>query len=137
MSQEDIDYLDKQFEQNIKNELEATEKPSNMTDEEWDEANTLFMKGIDNLAVGAYAGFEEDENGNITFDPAMFAAGLGGYTAVKEIAKNPTIRRELKGYIERRLNEFENKPYSQFVTGTQRAVDGGVSYRKSKLTMLP
>lgn len=44
--------------QNRKN-IEHSQKPADMSDEDWAEANMLFSKGIDNLAVGAYAGFNK------------------------------------------------------------------------------
>ena len=55
--------------------LSVPQKPADMSDEDWAEANMLFAKGVDNLAVGAYAGFNKDEEGNITFDPEKFVLG--------------------------------------------------------------
>lgn len=105
MSQEDIDELERM-------DLEDLSA----------EADMVFAKGGDNLAAGMIAGIEQDEQGNITFDPAKFAAGLGGYSVVKALAKNPTVRGEIKGYLERTIDELEQKPGFDVVTGTQRAV---------------
>ena len=49
--------------------------------------NPVFAKFGDNIAAGMVAGVEQDEKGNWTFDPAKFVAGLGGYTAAKEVLK--------------------------------------------------
>ena len=67
-----------------------------MPDEDWIEAQNVFAKGGDNLVAGTVAGLEEDENGNLTLNPEKFVLGLGGYTAVKAIAKNKTV--QLSGY---------------------------------------
>lgn len=47
----------------------------------------IFSQFADNLAVGTVAGIEQNEDGTWTFNPDMFVAGLGGYTAVKAMAK--------------------------------------------------
>lgn len=60
-----------------------------MSFEEAEKAGLIpFAKGIDNLAVGAIAGIEEDENGNLTFDPEKFLIGLGGWQIAKMTAKH-------------------------------------------------
>lgn len=76
----------------------------------WEEANAVFAKGIDNLAVGTYAGINEDENGNITFDPEKFILGLGGYTAVKAALKNDLVRGELKNRVMYALDMIDLNP---------------------------
>lgn len=81
------------------------------------DGNQLFIRGADNVAVGMVAGVGEDENGNITFDPEKFVLGLGGYTAVKALAKNPTVRKELREYAQRALSELDVKPHAQYLTG--------------------
>lgn len=50
-------------------------------------SGAVFSKFADNLAAGTVAGVEEDEQGNITFNPEKFVAGLGGYTAAKTMFK--------------------------------------------------
>tara|TARA_R110000851_G_scaffold105565_2_gene224042 strand:+ start:1627 stop:4254 length:2628 start_codon:yes stop_codon:yes gene_type:complete len=50
-------------------------------------SGAVFSKFADNLAAGTVAGVEEDEQGNITFNPEKFVAGLGGYTAAKAMFK--------------------------------------------------
>ncbi len=87
-SENNIDY---------KAELEKLDNTDvKLSKDDWEEANAVFAKGIDNVAVATYAGINEDENGNITFDPEKFILGLGGYTAVKQALKNGTIRGKLK-----------------------------------------
>lgn len=68
--------------------------------EEADKAGLIpFSKGADNLLAGTVAGVETDEDGNIVgFDPEMFVAGLGGYTALKVALKNKEIQGALKDY---------------------------------------
>ena len=80
---------------------------------EWEEANAVFAKGLDNVAVGAYAGIGQDENGNITFDPEKFILGLGGYTAVKQALKNGTIRGKLKDIAVDALDRVNFNPEVQ------------------------
>lgn len=46
------------------------------------------IKLADNVAAGTIAGIEEDEEGNLTFDPAKFVLGFGGYTAAKKAFKS-------------------------------------------------
>jgi len=93
-----------------------------------EEANQVFVKGGDNLAVGVVAGIEKDEDGNITFDPAKFVAGLGGYTAVKALAKSKTIQKELKEYAVRAIDKLESKPGFNMLTGVQRVVPTDSKY---------
>lgn len=52
------------------------------------QGKVLFSKFADNLAVGTIAGVETDENGNITFDPEKFIAGLGGTQILKQAYKS-------------------------------------------------
>jgi len=82
-----------------------------MSDTDWDEANALFSKGIDNLAVGTYAGIETDENGNIVdFNADDFVIGLGGYTALKMALKNGTVQGKLKEYAQSAINKIDMNP---------------------------
>jgi len=81
-----------------------------MSDTDWKEVNELFAKGADNLAVGTFAGIEEDENGNITFDPEKFVLGLGGYTAVKTALKNKQIQGKLKEYAQKAIDTVDMNP---------------------------
>lgn len=46
----------------------------------------LFAKGGDNVLAGGIAAIGEDENGNITFDPAKFLAGALGLQVAKKFA---------------------------------------------------
>ena len=85
-------------------------KPKNMSSSDWEEANTLFSKGIDNVAVATYAGVEEDENGNITFSPEKFLIGLGGYTAVKAAIKNKQVQGKLKEYAQKAIDTVDMNP---------------------------
>jgi len=98
-----------------------------------DEANSVFAKGGDNLAAGLIAGIEKDEDGNITFDPEKFVLGLGGYTAVKALAKNKTIQKEFKSYVDRALTDLENKKGFNYLTGKQSIVDAGKAPSKNSL----
>jgi len=84
-----------------------------LTPNEWEEANTVFAKGLDNVAAGTYAGIGQDENGNITFDPEKFILGLGGYTAVKAALKNGTIRGKLKDIAVDALDRVNFNPEVQ------------------------
>lgn len=86
------------------------DKPKEMSDDDWNTANAVFSKGIDNVAVGTYAGVEQDENGNITFDPGKFVLGLGGYTAVKAALKNKTVQGKLKEYAQDAINKIDMNP---------------------------
>lgn len=87
-----------------------------------DYGNAIFAKFADNLAAGTLAGVEEDEQGNITFDPEKFILGLGGYTAAKALIKNPTIQKEFKEYADRTLTELETNPKFNMFTGKQSIV---------------
>jgi hypothetical protein len=80
----------------------------------------VFSKFADNIVAGTIAGVEEDENGNITFNPEKFVLGLGGYSVVKALLKNPNVQDELRGWAERAINELETKPGFDMLTGTQR-----------------
>jgi len=85
----------------VRNEnVNYTDKPKDMSDDDWTTANEVFSKGADNLAVGTYAGLGEDEDGNITLDPSKFdfdnfLLGLGGYTALKTAIKNKKVQGKL------------------------------------------
>lgn len=80
-----------------KQTVEDTEKKAF---EEAEKAGLIpFAKFGDNLLAGTVAGVETDEDGNIVgFDPEMFVAGLGGYTALKTALKNKEIQGALKDY---------------------------------------
>ncbi len=97
MSKTEMDELDKEF---IREEAEQL----------WAEADTVFAKGGDNIAAGLVAGIEEDENGNISFNPVNFIVGMGGYTAVKAMLKSPKVRDELKNYAQKALDSVEGNP---------------------------
>ncbi len=88
-----------------------------MSAKDWEEANALFSKGADNLAVAAYAGVNEDENGNITFDPEKFIIGLGGYTAVKTALKSGAVRGKLKEYAQKAIDTVDMNPQVQKKNG--------------------
>jgi len=111
MSKDDIAELDR---------MEAAQLAS--------EANQLFAKGGDNLAAGTIAGIDEDENGNITFDPEKFVLGLGGYTAVKALARNKTLQKEFKGYINRALDDLERNPKFNYLSGKQNVLSDTDTY---------
>ncbi|MGB3988540.1 MAG: hypothetical protein WBK67_02485, partial [Minisyncoccales bacterium] len=81
-----------------------------MSADDWAEANVLFSKGADNLAVGAFAGIEQDENGNLTFDAEKFVLGLGGYTAVKAALKNKQVQGKLKEYAQKAVDIVDMNP---------------------------
>jgi hypothetical protein len=101
------------------------------------DGNQIFARGADNLLAGTIAGVDEDENGNITFDPEKFVIGLGGYTAVKALAKNPTVQKELREYAQRALNELDTKPHAQYLTGEQRMAPFGKDALIEDLTGIP
>ncbi len=67
---------------------------------------TLFSKGIDNLAVGMYAGIEDDEDGNLTFNPESFIAGLGGYTVAKYVGKKIFQNYKLDEKVKEKISNF-------------------------------
>lgn len=75
-----------------------------------DFGNPLFAKGADNLAAGTVAGIDTDENGNITFDPEKFVIGLGGYTAVKALAKSKTAQKTMKAYAQKAIDYIDMNP---------------------------
>jgi len=101
MSKEDMDYLNREY-----SEEEAKKI--------WDESEKVFAKGGDNVGAGLIAGIEQDENGSITLDPVKFIAGMGGYTAVKQLAKNKLVRQELKDYAQKALDKVEGNPLFDF-----------------------
>ena len=99
-----------QIEPRIKEAPTPKINKTEMNDTDWKEANTLFSKGIDNLAVGTYAGIEQDENGNLSFDPEKFVLGLGGYTAVKAALKNKKVQGVLKEYAQKAIDTVDMNP---------------------------
>lgn len=70
--------------QQLKKELDELDNPNIVQD--------VVAKSGDNIAAGAIAGTEMDDEGNITFDPVKAAAGAIGYQAVKKVA--PKLFRE-------------------------------------------
>ena len=79
------------------------------------------------LMVGGIAGIEQDEEGNVSFDPVKFMVGfLGGHVA-KKIATNPRLnakaKKEAMAYAQRMHDKLEDTPYYQYITGIQKAVD--------------
>lgn len=72
-----------------------------------DDSFAPFAKFTDNLAVGAYAGVETDENGNITgFDPEKFVLALGGYTAAKQVAKKVMTKYSIPEKVATKFDDF-------------------------------
>jgi len=120
MSKEDIAEIER-----MDNEELLRTKPEDTTGADWIEANQMFAKFGDNITAGMLSGIEEDENGNITLNPEKFVIGLGGYTALKQLVKSPTIQKEFKEYIGRVLDELEGNPKFDYLTGTQRVVESG------------
>lgn len=51
------------------------------------EAETMFAKGAPELLGGTIAGVEQDEQGNITLDPAKFVMGVLGVSSIKGLSK--------------------------------------------------
>jgi len=94
------------------------------------EAEQVFAKFGDNLAAGTIAGISEDENGNITFDAEKFVTGLGGYTALKALVKNPKVQKEFKEWAERALEELESNPKFNYLTGKQSITEQSKALRK-------
>jgi len=103
------------------------------TVKEMEADGVIFAKGADNVAVGVAASIEVDEEGNISINPEKFVAGLGGYTALKALAKNPKVQKEFKDYVGRVLDDLESKQGSQFVTGKQEIVPLGQSKLKQRI----
>jgi len=99
--------------------------PQKMSDDDWNEANSLFSKGIDNVVVATYAGVEQDENGNLSFDPTKFVLGLGGYTAVKAALKNKSVQGKLKEYAQNAINKIDMNPAVYKENGLNAMVTGG------------
>ena len=88
------------------------------------EAETLFTKGGDNLAAGFVAGVETDENGIPTgIDTKKFILGLGGYTALKTLAKNKTVQKELREWAGRKFHEIDTNPKMKYYLGKQNVVE--------------
>ena len=70
------------------------------------DGKVLFAKGLDNLAAGTYAGIEEDEDGNISFNPGNFVAGLGGFTAAKYMGAKIIQNYKLDEKLEKKIVDF-------------------------------
>jgi hypothetical protein len=51
------------------------------------EANQVFAKGAPELLSGTIAGVEQDEQGNITLDPAKFVMGVLGVSSIRGLNK--------------------------------------------------
>lgn len=102
MSKEDIAELERMEKEDLK-----YSKPPDMSDEDWEEANAVFAKGLDNLSAGVIAGVEEDEQGNITLDPAKFVAGFGGYSFVKAMLKSKQVQGKLREYTAMAIDDIE------------------------------
>lgn len=111
------------------------DKPQGTKADEWAEASTMFAKGGDNLFAGVIAGVERDEEGNVTFDPAKFVLGLGGYTAVKAMLKNKQFQGVLKDYAQRAITELETGSsqgarFGRMFTGSNHIVDPSKGMQK-------
>jgi len=107
-------------------------KPDNMSDQDWLDANTLFSKHLDNLAVATYFGVNKDQNGNLTFDPEKFLIGLGGYSAVKYALSRDLIKGKLKQMALHAIDKVNFNPEVQkenginaMFVGTNGAEKGG------------
>ncbi|TLS99916.1 hypothetical protein [Aliarcobacter cibarius] len=91
-----------------KAKIEAENKAFNEADKQ---GFIPFAKFGDNLLAGTVAGVETDENGNIVgFDPEMFVAGFGGYTALKMALKNKEIQGALKDYAMKIVDYVDMNP---------------------------
>lgn len=71
--------------------------------------DVISAKFGDNVAAGLVAGIEEDENGNITFDPAKFVMGMGGYTVAKEVLKASAKHPKISDKVNKWLDDIENE----------------------------
>ncbi|WP_373069802.1 LPD38 domain-containing protein [Sulfurimonas sp.] len=96
-----------------KTKLDELDAEPNPFDQDWEKANMLFSRGLDNAAVATYAGVEIDEDGNITLDPEKFIIGLGGYTVVKTALKNKQVRGKLKDILTDAVNKVNFNPEIQ------------------------
>ena len=105
-----IDNIDEDMVKSYKEKNKLDDTDVKMSNDDWEEANTLFSKSIDNVAVGAYAGIDEDENGNITISPEKFLLGLGGYSAVKYALKNKQVQGVLKEYAQKAIDTVDMNP---------------------------
>ena len=108
MSKEDVEEMNRM---DIEDSIKAMEADG-----------VVFAKGADNVAAGVAASVEVDDEGNISIDPEKFVLGLGGYSALKALAKSPKVQAEFKGYIERTLDDLEAREGSQFITGKQNII---------------
>jgi len=68
-----------------------------------EEANRVFAKGGTELAGGAIAGLEIDEEGNVSLDPAKFVMGALGVASIKGLAKSYKSSPKAKAKIEKAL----------------------------------
>ena len=91
----------------------AAEPHNPLTPEQQAEANRLFMHGLDNIAAGAAAGIETDDAGNVTMDPANFVMGLGGYTVVKHMLKNPAVQGKIREMAQEAIDVIDMNPQVQ------------------------
>lgn len=95
----------------------------------------MFAKGADNILAGALAGFEEDENGNIVFNPYKALLAVGGLQVAKRALKSPHIKAEAKNLLGKAVAKVEREaengnPYAQaflgrsYITGGQKEQRG-------------
>jgi len=71
-----------------------------------DEANRVFAKGGTELAGGAIAGIEIDEEGNVSLDPAKFVMGALGVASIKGLAKSYKSSPKAQAKIEKALKDL-------------------------------
>jgi len=71
-----------------------------------EEAETLFAKGGTELLGGTVAGVEQDEQGNITLDPAKFLMGVLGVSSVKGLSKVYKSSPKTKAKVEKALKSL-------------------------------
>lgn len=105
MNKADIDELDRMHREEL-----MRDKPKDMSEEDWIEANAVFARGGDNILAGTISGVGQDEEGNITFDAEKFVLGLGGYTAVKQMLKNPQVQQNLKNLAQKAIDMIDMNP---------------------------
>jgi hypothetical protein len=87
------------------------------------------------LLVGGVAGIEEDEQGNISFDPIKFMEGfLAGHVAKRIMANKKLtepMKKEAMAYAQRTFDKLEANPKFDYLTGTMRVVETGNVPKKS------
>lgn len=103
MSKADIAELDRMYREDL-----MRDKPADMSEDDWIEANAMFARGGDNILAGTISGIGQDEEGNITFDAEKFVLGLGGYTAVKQMLKNPQVQQNLKDLAQKAIDAIDS-----------------------------